>query len=81
MKLILLIATLAATALAAPRASGDMVSEADIEARPDNCFHPSRCDAFWFNDKCKDYCDKRGFSHMSGDGCGWFTKKCCCIKP
>ncbi|RDA85259.1 hypothetical protein CP532_2352 [Ophiocordyceps camponoti-leonardi (nom. inval.)] len=49
-----------------------------IEAR-DNCFHPSSCSASWAG-KCEDYCGSRGFSHMTGDGCGWFQKKCCCIR-
>lgn len=46
----------------------------------DNCFYPSSCDAFWAG-KCEDYCGDRGFSHMTGDGCDWPTKKCCCIVP
>ncbi|EMD70251.1 hypothetical protein GGP41_000389 [Bipolaris sorokiniana] len=80
MKLILLIATLAATALAAPRASGDMVPEANIEALADNCFHPSQCSAGWAG-KCECYCGSvLGFSHMSGAGCGFRQKKCCCKK-
>ena len=80
MKLTLLIATLAATAIAASRANGDMVpAEADIEARADNCFFPSQCSAFWFG-KCENHCSPRGFSHMTRDGCR-FTKKCCCIRP
>ncbi|KAG7145932.1 hypothetical protein HYQ46_005284 [Verticillium longisporum] len=40
----------------------------------DNCFHPSSCSAFW-SGKCQDYCDTRGFSHMTGDGCGGLRKK------
>lgn len=82
MKLTLLIATLAATAFAAPRASGDM--EADVEVRADNCFFPSQCSAFW-SGKCENHCGSRGFSHMSRDGCQWnpinLTQKCCCIRP
>ncbi|PFH58626.1 hypothetical protein XA68_13443 [Ophiocordyceps unilateralis] len=49
-----------------------------VEAR-DNCFHPSSCSVSWAG-KCEDYCGRRGFSHMTGDGCGLFRKKCCCIR-
>ncbi|RCI12474.1 hypothetical protein L249_1169 [Ophiocordyceps polyrhachis-furcata BCC 54312] len=58
--------------------AGSPPSSTKIEAR-DNCFHPSSCSASWAG-KCEDYCGSRGFSHMTGDGCGWFQKKCCCIR-
>jgi hypothetical protein len=81
MKLTLLLATFAATALAAPRASGEM--DADVETRADNCYFPSHCSAFW-SGKCENHCGSRGFSHMSRDGCQWnpinLTQKCCCIR-
>ncbi|KAM7183203.1 hypothetical protein V8F33_013730 [Rhypophila sp. PSN 637] len=73
---ILTIAMAAITASAAP-ADTD-VTPAAIAA--DNCFHPSSCSKTW-GGKCEDYCDKRGFSHMTGDNCGFLKKKCCCIKP
>ncbi|KAF2124609.1 hypothetical protein P153DRAFT_390647 [Dothidotthia symphoricarpi CBS 119687] len=47
MKLNLIIATLAATAFAAPRASDMVAAEANIEARADNCFFASQCATFW----------------------------------
>jgi hypothetical protein len=84
MKLTLLLATFAATALAAPRASGEMdARDADVETRADNCYFPSQCSAFW-SGKCENHCGSRGFSHMSRDGCQWnpinLTQKCCCIR-
>jgi hypothetical protein len=80
MKLTLIIATLAATAFAVPHASDMDAAEANIEARADNCFHASQCATFW-SGKCENHCGKRGFSHMSRDGCSTLKlqKKCCCI--
>ncbi|CRK48267.1 hypothetical protein BN1723_016848 [Verticillium longisporum] len=68
------------TTLTAVLAAPQLAADAPIEARQDNCFHPSSCSAFW-SGKCQDYCDTRGFSHMTGDGCGGLRKKCCCIRP
>ncbi len=75
MKLTLIIASLAATAFAAP-APG----EAALEARQDNCFFASECSTLW-SGKCDNHCGPRGFSHMTGDKCTWPSKKCCCIVP
>lgn len=63
-------------ALAMPH---DMSADGVFDVRDDNCFHPSSCSSTW-GGKCEDYCDKRGFSHMTGDDCSWPKKKCCCIK-
>lgn len=76
MQLSLILATLAATAFAAPHAS-------DIEARA-TCYHPSTCSTSW-SGKCEAYCGSRGFSHMTGSGCTnppfvTVNKKCCCKK-
>lgn len=75
MKTGLLVVAIATGAFAAPSDP----SAQGVEARADNCFHPSSCSASWAG-KCEDYCGRRGFSHMSGDGCGIFKKKCCCIR-
>ena len=71
---------LATSALAAPPASPAPPAEvvngggAEIE---ETCYHASSCSDHW-SGLCEDYCGSRGFSHMSGSGCGWFSKKCCC---
>ncbi|KAJ4985032.1 hypothetical protein SVAN01_09475 [Stagonosporopsis vannaccii] len=84
MKVTLILATIAATAAAAPRAAGEMSpAPAPLDGRADNCFFPSQCSAFW-SGKCENHCGSRGFSHMSRDGCKWnpinITQKCCCIR-
>jgi hypothetical protein len=65
---------LAASAFAAPKAEvakGGAVVD-------DTCFHGSHCSINW-SGNCEDYCQTYGgFSHMTGSGCGWFSKKCCC---
>lgn len=62
----------------------DMLGSTADPASPipggDNCFHPSECSTRWAG-KCGYWCDHRGFSHMTGDGCWWPKKKCCCINP
>ncbi|KAJ1334182.1 hypothetical protein MN608_04188 [Microdochium nivale] len=63
---------------AAPGVSDRMVPEAEVFER-DNCFHPSSCSSTW-SGKCEDYCGSRGFSHMTGEKCGWPSKRCCCIR-
>lgn len=72
---LVVLATLAATALASPAADAD-----NLVARADICHKPSSCSSFW-SGKCEEYCAPYQFSHMSGDDCGGATKKCCCEKP
>ncbi|KAM0274851.1 hypothetical protein ACHAQH_007810 [Verticillium albo-atrum] len=67
------------TALTAALAAPALEDNAPVEIRQDNCFHKSSCSATW-GGKCGQYCGTRGFSHMSGDTCGIFKKRCCCIK-
>ncbi|KAK3805061.1 MAG: hypothetical protein JOS17DRAFT_693028 [Linnemannia elongata] len=64
----------AANAFAAPQA--EVVENGDVQIE-ETCYHPSSCSNHW-SGLCEDYCGNRGFSHMSGSGCGWFEKKCCC---
>lgn len=72
--------TTAAAVFAAPSPITGAETMADsVEARQDNCFHPSGCARNW-SGNCEDYCGSWGFSHMSGDGCGFLVKKCCCIR-
>ncbi|KAK3830170.1 MAG: hypothetical protein JOS17DRAFT_747168 [Linnemannia elongata] len=65
---------LAASAFAAPQA--EVVSGGDVQIE-EVCRHPSKCASNW-SGLCEDYCGDRGFSHMSSNGCIWFSKKCCC---
>ncbi|GAB1318533.1 hypothetical protein MFIFM68171_08743 [Madurella fahalii] len=74
---VLFFITSIAAVLAAP---GEQAARDDAAIAADNCFHPSSCSTTW-GGKCEDYCDDRGFSHMTGEGCGWPSKKCCCIVP
>lgn len=72
---LLVITTLAATALASPAANPD-----NLAARDDICHKASSCSAFW-SGKCEDYCKPYKFSHMTGDTCSnAFEKRCCCDK-
>jgi hypothetical protein len=42
------------------------------------CKNPSVCDIFWSR-KCETHCGDLGFSHMTGETCGWLLpKRCCC---
>lgn len=68
--------TLAATArvLALPAETNQLD---DADKLSGSCYHPSSCSMTW-SGKCEDYCGNWGFSHMSGDGCGVFSEKCCC---
>ncbi|KAJ5852626.1 uncharacterized protein N7529_012011 [Penicillium soppii] len=71
---VVLLMALTATVMASPTAleASELVESAA-------CHHPSSCGRFW-SGKCEDYCDYRGFSHMSSSGCSWLAKKCCCKK-
>jgi hypothetical protein len=73
--ILILLATLTASVMATPTANAEA---SEIFARG-SCYHPSSCSRSWAG-KCEDYCGSRGFSHMTGDGCGWLAKKCCCSK-
>ncbi|RYO91760.1 hypothetical protein DL766_002398 [Monosporascus sp. MC13-8B] len=77
--LTILIASLGSAVFAAP-ATSEANDNVGLTARADNCFYPSHCSATWYG-KCENHCGKRGFSHMSKNNCGWFKKRCCCIKP
>ncbi|KAJ5161848.1 hypothetical protein N7492_007240 [Penicillium capsulatum] len=70
----LVLAGLAANAVAVPTENAQ--NEA-LDKRTGSCFHPSSCSVTW-SGKCEDYCGKRGFSHMTGDGCSGLSEKCCC---
>ncbi|KAK3367810.1 hypothetical protein B0H63DRAFT_86445 [Podospora didyma] len=70
MKFAIIITALIAGVLAAP---ADQVEE----RAPAACYHPSSCSTHW-SGLCEDYCGSRGFSHMTGSGCGLLSKKCCC---
>jgi hypothetical protein len=50
------------------------------QAASGTCNHANECG--YHSGECEDYCGSRGFSHMTGDGCGWkfWAKKCCCIQ-
>ncbi|KAJ5101339.1 hypothetical protein NUU61_003561 [Penicillium alfredii] len=78
---ILLLLTLAAGIMAAPAEDAD--ANADVHtndlSQRGSCYHPSSCGRAWAG-KCEDYCGSRGFSHMTGDGCGFLAKKCCCSR-
>jgi hypothetical protein len=42
------------------------------------CKNESSCSIFWSR-RCEGYCGDLGFSHMSGERCGWgLPKRCCC---
>lgn len=71
---------LALTVALALATSAVAVPQLELEKRDDNCFFASHCSATWYG-KCENHCGDRKFSHMSGDGCGWFKKRCCCISP
>ncbi|KAK3833079.1 MAG: hypothetical protein JOS17DRAFT_741466 [Linnemannia elongata] len=60
--------------VAAPKPDAAAGGDAEIQ---ETCYHASSCSDHW-SGLCEDYCGDRGFSHMSGSGCGWFSKKCCC---
>ncbi|KAK3182390.1 hypothetical protein K4F52_006214 [Lecanicillium sp. MT-2017a] len=74
--------TLAATATAASipesKPADAAAADADVSVLDDTCYHPSACSSTW-GGKCEIHCGDRGFSHMTGDGCSFFAKKCCCI--
>lgn len=71
--------TLAATATAASIPESKPADAAgDVSVLDDTCYHPSACSSTW-GGKCEIHCGDRGFSHMTGDGCSFFAKKCCCI--
>ncbi|OGE56620.1 hypothetical protein PENARI_c003G09603 [Penicillium arizonense] len=74
--ILILLATLTASVMATPTANAEA---SEIFERSGSCYHPSSCSRSWAG-KCEDYCGSRGFSHMTGDGCGWLAKKCCCSK-
>ncbi|KAJ5985673.1 hypothetical protein N7499_008039 [Penicillium canescens] len=74
--ILILLATLTASVIATPTANAEA---SEIFERSGSCYHPSSCSRSWAG-KCEDYCGSRGFSHMTGDGCGWLAKKCCCSK-
>ncbi|CZT03409.1 uncharacterized protein RAG0_10170 [Rhynchosporium agropyri] len=74
-------------ALAAPstieHATRDVAEvSGDLSILADNCFHKSICSKTW-SGKGEGYCDKRKFSHMTRNGCGWNPLKqaVCCVKP
>ncbi|KAF9167216.1 hypothetical protein DFQ26_005329 [Actinomortierella ambigua] len=69
---------LAAGAYAVPNPVEAGSPKTDLDERQDNCFYPSHCSATW-SGKCENHCAHRGFSHMSGDDCGLFEKRCCCV--
>ncbi|PVH86446.1 hypothetical protein DL98DRAFT_582402 [Cadophora sp. DSE1049] len=81
--LVYITAIMASTAIAAPAALETETRDvaevaADAALLADNCFHRSSCSVSWAG-KGEEYCDWRGFSHMTGDGCGWLKKAVCCI--
>jgi hypothetical protein len=41
------------------------------------CRSASTCGTGW-GGKCEDWCSSVGFSHMTGTGCFWPAKRCCC---
>ncbi|KAF9122326.1 hypothetical protein BG015_005580, partial [Linnemannia schmuckeri] len=68
---------LATSAFAAPPAEvaappAEVVEGGDNQIA-ETCYHASSCSTHW-SGLCEDYCGHRGFSHMTGSGCGWFSK-------
>ncbi|KAF9157418.1 hypothetical protein DFQ27_008778, partial [Actinomortierella ambigua] len=71
---------LATTAAAAPQPEAGEHEGVELEKRRgDNCYFKSHCSMSW-SGKCQNHCGKRKFSHMSKNGCGWFEKRCCCVR-
>lgn len=69
------LATLRASVLAAPAPA----EAGTAVIASGSCYHASSCSTHW-SGLCEDYCGSYGFSHMSGDNCSIFKKKCCCSR-